>query len=507
MTRSPFLPPFREKTPPTPLATGRAGSVLTPSPRSVYVQELTMAIEEALTRGDWEPARQLATVAAAVDLEDPGVLTSLGALHEVAEQWQDALRFLVHAVCRNPNNAAAWQNIAMITARGIAIDDPQLVALLAAVMAARATPRTIQPAWAVAATYRALGHERLAVAWLDELAQRVQQYEDDPANRGAYHAFNRSFMHLSLGRVDAGHYPVGFAAYEKRLEVSSHHLSDRARTRPPAGVPRWIGGPLPRRLAIFAEQGLGDTLMCARYAVWLGEQGVEVTIEPQAPLTRLFRERLYPSDNVRVLDFDAPLEHDVDAYVWAMSLPGLLWQGPHAIPFGEVIRRRWRRPKSRKVVAFCWQGSRAHRSDRIRSCPVETFRPLAEWLRARGYTPVALNFPEPVPAWLDAPPVAITDMADTAAVLDECLAVVSVDSALVHLAGAMGVPTIACLSAYPDWRWGLHDPPLPWYRTVQTARQPVIGDWDAVRAQVQQQLDAIIARVESSSLIAEAAQP
>jgi hypothetical protein len=472
-----------KKTPPTPLA---MDSVLTPAPRSVYLQDLTLAVEEALTRGAWDEARLLAATALDADPEDPGVLMTMGAMHEVAEQWQDALRFLVHAVARAPKASAAWQNIAMITARGIALQDPQLAALLAAVQAAHANPRAVQPAWAVAGIFQALGHHGTAHRWLTEAGRRLREHGDDAANRGPYHEFNRAFMHLTLGSIDPGHYPLGFAAYERRLEVSSHQLSDRARTRPPEGVPRLPPGVVPKSVAIFAEQGLGDTIMTARYAMHLAERGVRVVIEPQAPLTRLFRMRLQ-HENVRVLDFDAPLDQPVDAYVWSMSLPGLFWQ--RTIPTGEVIRSHWRRTKP--YVAFCWQGSRSHRSDLVRSCAPAVFETIAAHVRALGLTPIALNYPEPTPAFLATPPV-ITDMEDTAQVLDQCVAVVSVDSALVHLAGAMGVPTVACLSAYPDWRWGLHDPPLPWYRSVRTARQPIIGDWDAVQAQAIAHLTQIV---------------
>jgi len=447
-------------------------------PRSVYVQDLTLAIEDALSRGDWEST--LAAVTAACDAApwDPAVLTSVGAVHEIAENYGDAMRLSVHAVCLNPDNAAAWQNLSMMAGRGVSLADPQMLALMTSAMAMHANPQAVLPVWNAAYTYRALGHHDRADLLIHEVGRRLAQFMGAPANKGPYNEFNRAFMHLCLGSLDPAHYPVGFAAYERRLIISSHQLHDRARTRIPEGVPRWTGGPPPARLAVFAEQGIGDTLMCLRYVLRLADQGCDVVLEPQGPLVPLLRARL-SHPRVTVLDFGDPVPDGIDGYVWAMSLPGIFWEGPDAIPSGLTLPRPWRRPGARQLVGFSWQGSRSHRSDRVRSAPPEIFESVAAACRAAGFVPVACNHGEPTPAFLDEPPT-ITSMADTADLLDQCVAVISIDSALVHLAGSMGVPTIACLSAYPDWRWGLQDPPLPWYDSVQTARQHVIGDWSNV---------------------------
>ena len=447
-------------------------------PRSVYVQDLTLAIEDALSRGDWDTAVSTVTAACAAAPWDPAVLTSVGAVHEISENYNDAMRLSIHAVCLNPDNAAAWQNLSMMAGRGVGVDDPQMVALLTSAMAMHANPKSVLPAWNTAYTYRALGHVDQAERLLHEVEKRLTLYADAPCNKGPYNEFNRAFMHLCLGSLDPAHYPLGFAAYERRLVISSHQLHDRARTRLPADVPRWTGGPLPTRLAVFAEQGLGDTLMCLRYVLQMAEDGCEVVLEPQGPLVPLLRERL-SHPRVTVIDFGAPLPDGIDAYVWAMSLSGIFWRGPDSIPSGLTMPRPWRRPDSRRCVAFAWQGSRSHRSDRVRSAPPEIFEAVAHACRAAGLTPIACNHGEPTPAFLDEPPT-ITSMADTASLLDQCVGVISIDSALVHLAGSMGVTTLACLSAYPDWRWGLQDPPLPWYDCVQTARQHVIGDWSNV---------------------------
>ena len=456
--------------------------------RSIYVQDLLLAINDGLNRGDWDTARAAALTAVAASPYDAGVLTSYGALHELAEQYEDALALLILSLCEQPTNAAAWQNIAMITARGVALKNPHVLSLLAARLGADANPRAILPAYHVAKIYRGLGYPEQAGRWLREVGHRLDAYRTDQANLGAANVFNRAFMHLELGSVDADHWTIGFAAYEARLEAPSHQLHERALTRPVDAGPRWVSGPAPQTLAVFCEQGLGDSIMCLRYVQQLARDGHHVILEPHAPLVPLFRERLTDTTNITVIDHGAPLPVPVDSHVWAMSLPGKHWTGPTDIPAGTL---RWDR-QTAKYVAFCWQGSRAHRSDAVRSLPVEHLKPLAEAVRAKGLSPIALNPGEPTPDFLDAPP-AIASMADTARLLDETAAVVAVDTALVHLAGTMGVPTIALLAAYPDWRWGLNDPAPHWYQSVRLARQATIGEWGPVVARASTLLDEILA--------------
>jgi tetratricopeptide (TPR) repeat protein len=461
---------------------------LVPPPRSRYVQDLMLAAEQQLAEGAYEIARPLLETMAAAAPDDPGVLCTMGAVFEIAKQYDDALKLLLQAVARNPAHSPAWSNIGMITARGVLPSDAHTLAHAAHVLAAQSNPRAIYPAWSAAQSALALGDRPSADRWIADVNRRVQAHSDDPSNRGATAEFNRAFMHLALGSIDPAHYPVGFRCYERRLETHAHNAASRTAGRVPPGVPRWtIGQAAPPRLAVFAEQGLGDLLMCLRYVLALIDAGHHVQLETPPALAPLLADRL--ADRIAASDgrlvllpFDAPLVADVDAYVWAMSLPGLCWQGPAAIPPGALLPRRWRR--ARPYVAFCWQGSRAHASDRVRSCPPETFAPLAAQVRAAGFTPIALNHGEPVPDALDAPPIAITTLADTATVLDQCAAVVSIDSALVHLAGSMDVPTYACVATPPDWRWGLQGDPPPWYARVTVVRQPTAGDWASVVAEI-----------------------
>ncbi len=448
--------------------------------RTRHVADQLIAIEEALMVGDWPAAVKANHAALQAAPDDPHALHASGRLFELADQPQDALSQWIHAVALDPTISAAWSAIGTLLARGVPIDNPHAFALLAFHRACQADPTWLMPAWHTALLYHALGHQEAAIAATARCFEVLRLHGDDPKNGGVVNLHNRSYLLLTLGRFEEG-----FRCYEYRLADVGHAMGERARVRPPEGVPRWTHGELTKdaRLAVFVEQGAGDMFMTLRYVAALAQQGVRVTLEMFPSMSGVLRHRFVPQDGVTFIGQDAPLPEPVDAFVWAMSLPGLMRDAyTERVLVPSAIL-----PSDRRLVAFCWQGSRSHRSDRIRSMPVEQLRPLAQWCRDRGYTPVAINPGEPAPDLDD--PGEITSFAETAALLDDCAAVVSVDTALVHLAGCLGVPTFAMLAALPDWRWGLHDQGhIRWYESVTLVRQPIIGDWASVVADVQDRL-------------------
>lgn len=470
--------------------------LLSPRVRSSYVVDLLSAIESNLAQGDWPGAVTASQEAAAAAPWDAHVLHASGRLCELADQTNDAFTQWVHAVSIDDSLAPSWAAIGTLLSRGIAPPNPHLLALLAFSQACRSNPKWILAAWHLALLYHALGHHDAAQVALERVGHIIREHANAPDNVGIANMHNRAYLHLTLG-----HWELGYACYEARLEDVGHRLGDRAATRVPEGVPRWTDGTvLPESLAIFVEQGAGDMFMTLRYARALADRGVRVVLETFPSMHRYvsdWAQRTRPARQgfVSPIEQDAELPFPVDRYVWAMSLPGLLWEGPENIPRDTAVRTR---DGDRPYVAFAWQGSRAHKSDRIRSCPPEVWESLAGLVEARGYIAIALNIGEPTPDFLygpeDFPEVlpAVRDFADTARILERCAAVVSVDTALVHLAGVEGVPTFAALAALPDWRWGLTGPGPVWYPTVSLVRQPVIGDWQAVAEAIGPQLLAVL---------------
>jgi tetratricopeptide (TPR) repeat protein len=247
--------------------------------------------------------------------------------------------------------------------------------------------------------------------------------------------------------------------------------------------PRWDGAIRPGlRLLLWVEQGFGDALNFVRYAPLLAAQGMHVTVEAPASLEDLFR-----SLGVEVVRRGAALPgFDVQAPV--MSLPALCHTRietiPAAVPylFAPSDRRaRWRERLAsfaRPRIGLCWQGNPAFRRDLERSPGFDAVRPLLERrpmiglvrdLRPGHQHPNLTNLgPD------------FADFADTAACLEELDLVVTSDTALAHLAGALARPTFLLLHHAPDWRWHEDRNDSPWYPTMRLFRQTSPGDWKTV---------------------------
>jgi tetratricopeptide (TPR) repeat protein len=267
---------------------------------------------------------------------------------------------------------------------------------------------------------------------------------------------------LSLGR-----YPEGFALFEARHALPQYG-------KPDLPFPEWREGPSPERLLIWPEQGFGDQIQFARFAPVLQARGVAVTLVCWPPLARLFAQSfdLPVIAAAGVVDFPDP-----DAWVMAMSLAARLGVTPDTIPDAPYLRAaaapspRLRGLPSGFRVGLMTRGNPAYAADQTRS-----LTPAAEAaLHALPATVVGLA-PEQTGA---------ADFADTAALIAGLDLVISVDTAVAHLAGAMGKPCWILLPAKTvDWRWLRGRSDSPWYPSARLYRQTAPGDWDGVVATV-----------------------
>jgi Flp pilus assembly protein TadD len=293
---------------------------------------------------------------------------------------------------------------------------------------------------------------------------------------------NRSLTWLSLGDFDRG-----WPEYEWRLKV-------RAKPTQPDPVPRWDGSDLNgRTLLIGAEQGLGDSIHFLRYAALATTRGGTVIFDCPPPLATLARscpgicEVIPRGADLPRSDFQIPL----------LSLPGLF--GGHSatglpvVPYlkaDPVRAAHWRanlENSNELRVGIAWQGSTAHKGDRLRSVKMTRFAPLAaipgvrlyslqrgfgseqlsdESTRSMGVIDLGTRFDD--------------DMADVAAAMESLDLIVTVDTALAHLAGAMGRPVWVAVPFAADWRWLRDNEDTPWYPTMRLFRQSRRGDWDGV---------------------------
>ena len=293
---------------------------------------------------------------------------------------------------------------------------------------------------------------------------------------------------LALALLAAGSYAEGWAFYEVRRAV--HGFSIR-----PQKMPAWDGSPLcGRRLLVHAEQGLGDTLQFCRYLIGLRALGGEIVFEAPARLVPLLRS--LPADIPVTERAEGPLRCDL--HVPLLSLPHLLgpaapfWpdSGPYISP--EPARAaRWAERLAGHAgltVAIGWQGNAVYRNDAARSVPLAAFSPLASLPGLRLVSLQQGHGAEQIDAvpWRDGLLHLGEEIdrdgafLDTAAILAHVDLVITSDTALAHLAGAMGVPIWLALAHVPDWRWGLAGAATPWYPAMRLFRQPARGDWRSV---------------------------
>jgi Flp pilus assembly protein TadD len=278
--------------------------------------------------------------------------------------------------------------------------------------------------------------------------------------------------------------------YVRGLEEYEWRWQRRRNGRGEHNAPPWNGSmDEGKRLLLWPEQGLGDTLFACRWVPRLARQGLKVVVQVPDSLTRLLRT--LPGVG-QVLALKEPVP-EIDAHAPMMSLPRLCgmrrledapWDTPYlsAEPSAAAECRDRVREGADLVVGVVWRGNPHYAGDRIRSLPAEALAPLAQ---VAGVRLVSLQKgareAECAAAGLaDVGADGWHDFAATAAVLVNLDLVVSVDTAVAHLAAALGLPLWLILPSAPDWRWGLGRTDTPWYPSARLFRQGRRGDWDSV---------------------------
>lgn len=303
---------------------------------------------------------------------------------------------------------------------------------------------------------------------------------------------------LSHALLVMGEYDRGWKEYEWRwakMRNASYRRKDASR--------QWTGEPLEgKRILLYAEQGLGDAIQCARYIPMVAAAGGVVIVECQPELEALLRT-VQGVAEVVVRGGREPL-YDVACPL--MSLPGVLGTTLGTIPAGVPYMfadpgklMHWEAWAHAHVpgrrVGVVWAGNPAHRNDARRSMPASY---LPRLMGVEGVRWVSLQKGEPGDGRVQVPPGVrmadagplLRDLADTAALVMQCDLVITVDTAVAHVAGALGRPVWVMIPYAPDWRWLLEGEGTRWYPTARLYRQPSPGNWDAVIARVTADLRA-----------------
>ena len=300
----------------------------------------------------------------------------------------------------------------------------------------------------------------------------------------------------SVARLTLGDFSAGWRGYEARWSVGLLASQRRSFT-----APLWLGRESleGKTILLHAEQGFGDTIQFVRYARQVAARGAKtIIVEVQRELARL----LLQMTGIDVVVARGDVLPPFDCHCPLLSLPLALATDPATIPADipyiaarDYDVRLWRErlPQRRPLVGLAWSGARAHDNDLNRSLRLETLSPL---FNLPDVTFVSLQHPvrEEDEVFLrsraDVSQIGgeFRDFADTAAVVAALDAVISADTAVAHLAGAMGKPLLLLLPFAADFRWLRERQDSPWYPTARLFRQPRFGDWDSVIETLRQEL-------------------
>jgi tetratricopeptide (TPR) repeat protein len=312
--------------------------------------------------------------------------------------------------------------------------------------------------------------------------------------------WNRSWALLLTGDFEQG-----WREYEWRWKCG---VSVPRRFSKPSWDGRVLDG---KSILLHAEQGIGDTIQFIRYAALVKQRGGRVLVECQSELMRLLKG---------CAGIDALFDHggslpDFDCHAAIPSLPGIfdtrLDSIPARIPYLEPPALA--KPELHRLLAggggeyrvgIVWSGNTRFKHNRYRSCRLSDFGALAQIAGVRLFS---LQKGDPTTELLegncDMPVIdlngALDDFADTAFVLSQLDLVITVDTSVAHLAGALGKPVWLLLSFAPDWRWLLERTDNPWYPTMRLFRQTRLGDWRSVFERVSASLASVVSKAQVSS--------
>jgi tetratricopeptide (TPR) repeat protein len=303
--------------------------------------------------------------------------------------------------------------------------------------------------------------------------------------------WNVALMLLRRGDLERG-----LREYESRWAIPELQLK-----KLPGPGPEWDGADLNgKRILIYAEQGLGDSIQFARYFPQVAARGGKVIVNCQKELRELLKDI---TGIAQCYAHPGGKDSKWDVHCSLPSLPRLMGTTlaniPATVPYLKADPTKadaWRKRlqgEPRKKIGLVWAGSKRHPSDAERSIRPEEFAPLfkidARFISlqkgdADGRTASSRL---KIDDWTDE----LNDFTDTAALIENLDLVVTVDTAVAHLAGAMGKPVWVLLAFVPDWRWMMDRSDSPWYPTMRLFRQERCGEWNVPIAGIARELELL----------------
>jgi tetratricopeptide (TPR) repeat protein len=431
-------------------------------------------------KGDLPQAREILS---RVVVQLPDVVEAHGMLanvHGLSAQWEDAAQSFRRVIELSPNLPAAHFGLGSSLAN--------LGKTTESISAFRNALRLNYPA----------AHCNLGVALL--LTGQFKEAENELRAAIVFNP-NDAVAHwnLALLLLLQGNWPQAWPEYEWRWQWNQFP-SPRRNFR----QPQWRGQKLPgQTLFLHAEQGFGDTLQFIRYLPLVRDACAKIVVECQPELLALLKS--LPGNWHWIAQGEEPPAFDCHCPL--ASLPGIFETTPQNIPPQNPPPRpaqdrleKWREkmgpPTGKPRIGIAWAGNSNFFGDRTRSLKLDQLRdilslekfqfislqkgPAAEQIHEMGFAERLLDLGSQ-----------FNDFADTAAVMSMCDLILTTDTSVPHLAGAMGRPLWVMLQYVPDWRWLLDRDDSPWYPSARLFRQKTLYDWDEVIARVTQSLDSL----------------
>lgn len=400
--------------------------------------------------------------------DDADATLGLGYCLHQQGRYEEALVLYDRLVEVSPGCAAGWNN------RGTTLLEMCRYAEAASsfIRALEIIPNLHDARIALATSQQALGLVDEALSSCEMVLAAVPEHAEAHWNR-------------SLLLLLKGEYREGWREYEWRWQKRGFTSPQRNFLQP-----RWNGEPAAgKTILIHAEQGFGDTLQFCRYVPLVAAQGMRVVFECHPPLVTLMRS-LEGVD--QVVSMGEPLPA-FDLHLPLMSLPLVfkteLETVPAAVPYlnsptgqtwhgGQIVDKNIK-------IGLCWAGKRY--PDLQRSCPVESLAPLADLDGITWYS-LQLSWKDKIPLPINDYTVLFQNFDDTAGLISQLDLVITIDTAVAHLAGALGKPTLLMLPFSADWRWLLDRDDSPWYPTIKILRQKSLKDWSEIILRVKNML-------------------
>ena len=429
---------------------------------------------EAHRAGDLDAALQGYGKALLLNPKIPDVYNNMGVALRVRGKLEAAVACYKRSLSLRPGHASVYSNM------GNALRE---LGRIKAAVSSHETAIKLAPD-------NAEGHYNLGLALRDlGDVDRTMDSFDTALSKNPDHV--ECHWDRALTRLLMGDYKTGFAEYDWRWKLLRS---------PPRGYsePQWDGKKFKgKTLLIHQEQGFGDMIQFARYLPMVKARGGVVVVEVHPELSRLFSAIDGPD---KVVNRGAPLPR-FDLFIPMITLARIFETDTETIPAETPYMRApemetLRLPPAldgQSRVGIAWAGRPTHKNDANRSCALTHFIDLASVPGVNIFSlqkgPREADIVEHGCAALIANMgPRLNDFADTAAILEQLDLVITVDTAVAHLAGALGKEVWVALPFAPDWRWLLGTDKSPWYPTMKLFRQGSPGDWDGVFADIHRAL-------------------